>query len=147
MADRTSSSIMINSGKSAVMTAIADFAAYPTWAEGVKSAEILSTGADDRADRVKITLEAGPIKDSYVLAYTWDGDDAVQWDLAERGKVVTGMSGSYRLAIGTGGAAGTDVTYELTVDVAMPMLGMLKRRAEKMIIDAALKGLKRHIER
>jgi hypothetical protein len=149
MADRTSSSITINSGKSAVMRAIADFAAYPTWAEGVKAAEVLSTGADDRADRVKITLEAGPIKDSYVLAYTWDGDDAVHWDLAERGKVVTGMSGVYRLTAGTGNgtAAGTDVTYELTVDVAMPMIGMLKRRAEKKIIDAALKGLKRHVER
>jgi hypothetical protein len=145
MADRTSSSIAINSGKSAVMTAIADFAAYPTWADGVKLAEVLSTGADGRADRVKVTLEAGPIKDSYVLAYTWDGDDAVQWDLAERGKVVAGMSGSYRLDAGAGDA--TDVAYELTVDLAMPMLGMLKRRAEKMIIDAALKGLKRHVER
>ena len=144
MAERTSSSITINSGKSAVMTAIADFAAYPTWAEGVKSADVLSSGADGRADRVKITLEAGPIKDSYVLAYTWDGDDAVRWDLAERGKMVTGMSGSYRLA---GATAGTDVTYELAVDVSVPMLGMLKRRGEKMIIDAALRGLKRHVER
>jgi hypothetical protein len=147
MADRTSSSITINSGKSAVMTAIADFAAYPTWAEEVKSAEVLSTGADHRADRVKITLETGPIKDSYVLAYSWNGDDAVQWDLAERGKVVTGMSGSYRLAAGADAAVGTDVTYELSVDVSIPMLGMLKRKAEKVIIDAALKGLKRHVER
>jgi hypothetical protein len=143
MADRTSSSITIKSGKSAVMTAIADFAAYPQWAEGIKSAEVLSTGAGDRADRVKFTLEAGPIKDSYVLAYTWDGDDAVRWDLAERGRMVSDMSGSYRLA---GAAAGTDVTYELSVDVSVPMLGMLKRKAEKMIIDAALRGLKRHVE-
>jgi hypothetical protein len=143
MADRTSSSITINSGKSAVMTAIADFAAYPAWADGIKSAEVLSTGPGDRADRVKITLEAGPIKDSYVLAYTWDGDDAVHWDLAERGRMVSNMSGSYRLA---GAAAGTDVTYELSVDVSVPMLGMLKRKAEKMIIDAALRGLKRHVE-
>ena len=147
MADRTSSSITINSRKSAVMAAIADFAAYPTWAEGVTSAEVLSAGADGRADRVKVTLEAGPIKDSYVLAYTWDGDDAVQWDLAERGKMVTGMSGSYRLAAGANAGNGTDVTYELTVDVSLPMLGMLKRRAEKMIIDAALRGLKQHVER
>jgi hypothetical protein len=144
MADRTSSSITINSGKSAVMTTIADFAAYPTWAEGVTSAEVLATGAGERAERVKFTLEAGPIKDSYVLAYAWDGDDAVRWDLAERGKMVTSMSGSYQLAAG---GAGTDVTYELTVDVSIPMLGMLKRRAEKMIIDAALKGLKRQVER
>src|SRR4051794_23814841 len=146
MADRTSSSITINTGKSAVMTAIADFAAYPAWADGVTSAEVLSTGAGERADRVRFTLEAGPIKDTYVLAYAWDDDDAVTWDLAERGKVVTGMSGSYRLA-GRAGADATDVTYELTVDVSIPMIGMLKRRAEKMIIDAALKGLKRHVER
>ena len=146
MADRTSSSITINSGKSAIMTAIADFAAYPTWAEGVKSAEVLSTGPDERADRVRFTLEAGPIKDSFVLAYTWDGDDVSLWELAERGKMITDMSGSYRLAGGADAAPRTDVTYELTVDVAVPMLGMLKRRAEKMIIDAALKGLKRHVE-
>lgn len=147
MADRTSSSITINSGKSAIMTAIADFAAYPTWAEGVKSAEVLSSGPGERADRVRFTLEAGPIKDSFVLAYTWDGDDVAQWELAERGKMITDMSGSYRLAGGADPAAPIDVTYELTVDVAVPMLGMLKRRAEKMIIDAALKGLKRHVER
>jgi hypothetical protein len=146
MAERTSSSININSGKSAIMMAIADFAAYPTWAEGIKAAEVLSTGDSGRADHVRFTLEAGMIKDSFVLAYTWEGDDAVRWDLAERGKAVTGMSGSYRLA-GTDVAAGTDVTYELTVDVSIPMLGMLKRRAEKMIIDSALKGLKRHVER
>src|SRR3954463_15675064 len=103
MADRTSSSITINSGKSAIMTAIADFAAYPTWAEGVTSAEVLSTGPDERADRVRFTLEAGPIKDSFVLAYTWDGDEVSQWELAERGKMITDMSGSYRLG---GGAAG-----------------------------------------
>ncbi|HEU5159876.1 MAG TPA: SRPBCC family protein [Streptosporangiaceae bacterium] len=147
MADRTSSSITINSGKPAIMTAIADFAAYPTWAEGVRSAEVLSAGADDRAERVRFTLEAGPIKDSYVLAYDWHGDDAVQWNLAERGKMVTEMSGSYQLAGGTGAADVTDVTYELTVNVSIPMLGMFKRKAEKMIIDTALKGLKRHVER
>jgi hypothetical protein len=143
MADRTSSSITISARKSEVMTAIADFPAYPTWAEGIKSAEVLSTGDGDRAEQVRFTLEAGPIKDTYVLAYTWDGDDAVRWDLAERGKMLSGMSGSYRLADRDGGTA---VTYELTVDVSIPMIGMFKRKAEKMIIDTALKGLKRHVE-
>jgi hypothetical protein len=144
MADRTSSNITINAGKPTVMTAIADFDAYPAWAEGIKSAEVLSTGHEGRAEKVRFTLEAGPIKDTYVLAYDWAGDDAVRWELAERGKVLSGMSGSYRLA---DQADGTAVTYELAVDVSIPMIGMLKRRAEKMIIDSALKGLKRHVER
>jgi hypothetical protein len=125
------------------MTAIADFGAYPSWAQGVKSADVLSTGADGRAERVRFSLEAGPIRDSYVLAYTWDGDDAVHWDLAERGTMVTEMSGSYLLA---SRGDSTEVTYELTVDASIPMMGMFKRRAEKMIVDAALKGLKRHVE-
>jgi len=31
--------------------------------------------------------------------------------------------------------------------VKIPMIGMFKRKAEKIIIDAALKGLKRHVEK
>ena len=42
--------------------------------------------------------------------------------------------------------AATTVTYELTVDVRIPMLGMMKRRAEKSIVDTALKGLKGRVE-
>ena len=34
----------------------------------------------------------------------------------------------------------------MTVDLAIPMLGMLKRKAEKMVMDTALKELKKHVE-
>ena len=40
----------------------------------------------------------------------------------------------------------TEVTYRLAVDVSIPMIGMLKRKAEKIIIDTALKGLKKRVE-
>ncbi len=40
----------------------------------------------------------------------------------------------------------TRVTYQLAVDVSVPLLGMLKRKAEKVIIDTALKGLKKQVE-
>ena len=88
-------------------------------------------------------MEAGPIKDTYVLAYDWDGDDAVQWKLAEAGAMLTGMTGAYRLAPVDGS---TEVTYELAVDVRIPMIGMVRRKAEKRIIETALKGLKRRVE-
>ena len=42
--------------------------------------------------------------------------------------------------------SGTDVTYRLTVELKVPMLGMFKRKAEKVIIDTALKGLKKRVE-
>jgi hypothetical protein len=53
------------------------------------------------------------------------------------------MTGGYRLA---DSGAGAEVNYELTVDVRIPMPGLVKRKAEKMIIDTALKGLKARAE-
>ena len=53
------------------------------------------------------------------------------------------MDGAYELA-DRGGS--TEVTYRLAVDISIPMIGMLKRKAEKVIIDTALKGLKKRVE-
>ncbi len=125
------------------MGVIADFGSYPDWATGVRSAEVLSTAADGRPLRVRFGLDAGMIRDTYVLAYEWDGDAAVRWHLAEPGSMVTEMSGAYVLAED---AAGTKVSYELAVGTRVPMIGMLRRRAEKMIIETALKGLKSRAE-
>ena len=124
------------------MAVIADFAAYPQWTSAVRAAEVLKQ-EDGRANRVRFTLDAGVVKDTYVLGYDWDGDAAVRWHLAEAGSVISMMNGGYLLA-DTGG--GTETTYELSVDVRIPMPGLLKRRAEKTIIDTALKGLKERVE-
>jgi Polyketide cyclase / dehydrase and lipid transport len=144
MADRTSSSIAVSASRATVMGVIADFAAYPEWATGVSSAEVVEQGADSRPRRVRFVLNAGPIKDSYVLAYEWDGDASVRWSLAEPGSMVTEMSGAYLLA---DDGPGTKVSYELAVGTRVPMLGLLKRRAEKSIIDTALRGLKTRTEK
>jgi hypothetical protein len=143
MADRTSSNIGVSAACGTVMGVIADFAAYPEWATGVRSAEVVEKGADSRPYRVRFVLDAGLIRDSYVLAYEWDGNSAVRWKLAEAGTMVTEMSGAY--VLGEDGA-GTKVHYELAVGTRVPMLGLLKRRAEKTIIETALRGLKSRAE-
>jgi hypothetical protein len=143
MADRTTSSIVIEMPRKDVMAVIADFGAYPEWATGVRSAEVLSLDDDGRAGTVRFTLDAGVIRDSYVLGYDWDGDAWVRWNLAEAGSMISEMSGGYELA---DRQDGTEVTYELAVGIRVPMIGMLKRRAERAIIDTALKGLKSRAE-
>jgi carbon monoxide dehydrogenase subunit G len=143
MADRTTSSITVAAPRADVMAVIADFASYPEWASAVRSAEVVGRDSDGRASRVRFQLDAGVIKDSYILSYDWDGDAAVRWDLAEPGSAITGLSGGYLLADAEGG---TKVTYDLAVDVRVPMPGMLKRRAEKTIINTALKGLRDRAE-
>ena len=143
MADKTTSSIAIAVPRDAVMAVIADFDAYPEWATGVRSTEVLDQDADGRANRVRFSLDAGMIRDNYVLGYDWDGDVQVSWELAEAGSVISEMSGAYRLA---DRGDTTEVRYELAVGIRIPMIGMFKRRAEKMIIDTALKGLKSRAE-
>ncbi len=143
MTDKTTSSIAIAVPRSGVMAVIADFGAYPDWATGVRAAEVLTRDVDGRASRVRFQLDAGIIKDTYVLHYDWDGDAQVSWELDESGAVISAMSGAYQLAEQ---GSSTQVRYELAVGIRVPMIGMLKRRAEKMIIDAALKGLKSRVE-
>ncbi|MCK2220717.1 SRPBCC family protein [Actinomadura sp. ATCC 31491] len=143
MADRTTSSITIDAGRAEVMAVIADFPAYPEWAGSIKSAEVLAAGDDGRARDVRFVLDAGMISDTYTLGYTWAGDDGVSWEVVEPGKMVSQLRGSYRLAAA---GSGTAVTYELAVDLSVPMIGMIKRKAEKVIVDTALKGLKKRVE-
>ena len=143
MADQTTSTIVIDAAPAAVMDVIADFAAYPAWAKGMKSATILATGPDGRASQVRFVLDVPPIKDDYVLAYTWDGDREVRWTLVE-GTLLRMLDGAYVLRdLGNGS---TEVTYRLSLDVSIPLIGMLKRKGEKMLIDTALRGLKTRVE-
>ncbi|MFH8974159.1 SRPBCC family protein [Streptomyces sp. NPDC017890] len=142
MAEHTSSSIMIEAAPADVMAVIADFARYPDWTGEVKEAEVLATDAQGRAEQVRLVMDAGAIKDDQTLGYTWAGEHEVSWTLV-KSQMLRSLDGSYLLRPA---GAGTEVTYRLTVDVKIPMLGMIKRKAEKVIIDRALAGLKKRVE-
>src|SRR3954463_796925 len=118
MADQTTSSIVIDATPQQVMAVIADFPAYPEWAQGMKKVEVVQVGDDGRADQVHFELEAAPIKDSYTLGYDWNGDSSVHWNLVE-GKMLKAMQGAYELRPS---GSGTEVTYRLAVDVSIPMI-------------------------
>jgi ribosome-associated toxin RatA of RatAB toxin-antitoxin module len=127
------------------MAVIADLEAYPEWTASVKQVEIL-TVYDDEAERpaeARFVLDAGAIKDTYTLSYEWDDDTEVRWTLVEGG-LLKAMDGSYRLV--PAGENSTEVTYQLSVEIAIPLLGLMKRKAEKVIIDTALKELKKRVE-
>ena len=146
MADRTESSIVVDAAPGDVLDVIADFDAYPEWTGAVQEAQVVEEYEDGWASQVRFTLDAGVLKDTYTLAYEWDvdenGEGTVSWSLVEA-TVLKAMDGSYRLrAVG----GGTEVTYTLAVDLRVPMLGMLRRKAEKVIIDTALNELKKRVE-
>ncbi|WP_088289377.1 SRPBCC family protein [Kineosporia sp. A_224] len=146
MADRTESSIVVVAAPGDVLDVIADFDAYPEWTGAVQAADVVEEYEDGWASQVRFTLDAGVLKDTYTLAYEWDVDEngtgTVSWNLVEA-TVLKAMDGSYRLREN---GSGTEVTYTLAVDLRVPMLGMLRRKAEKVIIDTALNELKKRVE-
>jgi ribosome-associated toxin RatA of RatAB toxin-antitoxin module len=143
MAEQTTSSITIAAPAAEVMAVIADLEAYPGWTSSVREVEVLTVYEDERPAEARFVLDAGAIKDTYTLSYEWDDDEQVRWTLISA-KLLRALDGSYTLRESADGV--TDVTYQLTVDVAIPMLGLMKRRAEKVIIDTALKELKKRVE-
>jgi uncharacterized membrane protein len=142
MADKSTQSIVVEAPASDVMAVIADFPSYPRWVAAAKEVEVLEEGPDGRARRVHFVLDAGAVKDDYVLDYTWEGDRRVTWTLVS-GQMQKRQDGSYTL-VEKGGR--TEVTYSITIDLSIPMLGMIKRKAEKVILDTALKELKKRVE-
>ena len=143
MADSTTQSITIDAVPGRIMEVIEDFPAYPEWTGAVKAAEVVTEGPDGRASEVSFNLDAGVFKDAYTLAYDWAPDDlSVSWRLT-KGQIQKAQHGSYVLEP-TGTA--TTVTYSLSVELNIPMIGMLRRKAEKIIIDTALRELKRRVE-
>jgi ribosome-associated toxin RatA of RatAB toxin-antitoxin module len=142
MADQSTQSIVVDAPAADVMAVIADFPAYPQWVAAVKQVEVVKAGPDGRASQVHFVIDAGAVKDDYVLDYTWDGDRRVDWTLVQ-GQMQKQQDGSYVLAE-SGGS--TTVTYSITIDLSIPMLGLIKRRAEKVILDTALKELKKRVE-
>lgn len=152
MADRTESSIRIDAAPAQVLDVIADFERYPEWAKEMRSVEVLVQEGDGWADQVRFVLDAGVLKDTYTLDYEWavaeDGSGVVSWELVSA-DLLKALTGSYTLTAVEGRQAdgeATDVAYRLEVDLKIPMLGMLKRKAERSIVETALTSLKRRVE-
>jgi hypothetical protein len=67
------------------------------------------------------------------------------WELV-RGDITRRIDGSYTLEPVDGDPHRTNVTYDLTVEMIVPLPGFVKRRAEAKIINSALRELRAHLE-
>lgn len=145
MADTSTQSISIAAPVDRIAAVICDFPRYPEWVSAVKAVEVLQEYDDGYAYRVRFVLDAGIASDEYTLEYEYAEDvSRIQWHLTEPSRLQRSQRGSYDIADDDDGSA--TVTYTLSVELAMGMLGMFKRKAEKMIMDTALKDLKRRVE-
>lgn len=144
MSDHTEQSTVVGADVDAVMAVIADFERYPEWVGAAREVTVLERDAQGRGTHVRFVLDAGVLADTYELRYEWSGDGSwVSWQLVSS-ELQRGQEGSYRLTQQVPGS--TKVTYTLTVDLQIPMISQLKRRAEKAITETALSDLKKRVE-
>lgn len=144
MGDRTEGSIEIEGTAAEILAAIADFESYPEWVDGIRSAEVRSRDDLGRGTEVAFEFSAMGFSARYTLAYEYAEDDTgVRWTTTEASGAVRDIVGEYMLEALNGD---TEVTYRLAVEVAVPVPGFLKRRADRRAIATALEGLKRRVE-
>lgn len=121
-----------------------DFERYPEWAKDVKNIEVLERDADGRGTKVEFRVAGLGRSIRYVLSYDYaEAPAAFSWQLLE-GDVLRRLDGRYGFEAE---GDGTRVTYDLEVELAIPLPGLIKRRAAGMIMGTALRELKKEAER
>ena len=124
-----------------------DFESYPEWVRDVKEVHTIERDPEGRGKRVEYRAAALGKSIRYTLDYDWsEAPRAFTWTLVE-GEMLRALDGRYEFAPDdASGRAGTLVTYDLRIDLSLPMPGMVKRRAGALIVHNALQELKRAAE-
>jgi uncharacterized membrane protein len=150
MADTASERIRVAAAADRCLDIALDFERYPEWAKDVKAAKVIERDEHGRGRRVEFRAAALGKSIRYVLEYDFGAlPESFSWRFVE-GDMLRRLDGTYRFepdpAGALDGAATTRIHYDLAVEVAVPLPGMVKRRAAALIMGNALKELKRHIE-
>jgi uncharacterized membrane protein len=143
MSSATTSTISITASADEVRAVIFDLASYPSWSTSFKSVTVLESDGQGRPTQVSMSVDAGALKDKPTLNYDWSAyPDRLDFSL-EDADLLTQMSGG--LIVKDNGDE-TEVTFELTVALSMPVPDIMRTKAEKSTIDLALKQLKEKLE-
>lgn len=143
MSSVSTSTINITASADEVRAVLFDIASYPSWSTSFKSVTVLESDGQGRPTQVSMSVDAGALKDKPTLNYDWSAyPDRLEFSL-EDADLLTQMSGAY---IVKDNGDETEVTFELTVALSMPVPDIMRTKAEKSTIDLALKQLKEKLE-
>ncbi|HUS62088.1 MAG TPA: SRPBCC family protein [Acidimicrobiales bacterium] len=143
MSEQAKESIVIKAPRERVHEVVLDFEQYPRWAADLKAVEVLERDDEGRGTKVAFRAAAFGRSTSYTLAYSYaELPEALSWVQVD-GDVTRRLDGTYRFAPVDDG---TEVTYELEVELKIPLPGFIKSRAESRIVGSALRELKARTE-
>lgn len=143
MTDRAAQTILVHASRDACLSIVLDVERYPEWAKDVKEAIVRSRDDEGRPSRVEFRASALGRSTHYVLVYDYsDLPNRLSWHLVE-GDIMRALDGAYSFVEVD---EGTQVFYELDIELVIPLPGFVKRRAEARILAEAVKDLKSRAE-
>ena len=146
MVDHSTRQILVNATPADCFAIVVDFEQYPQWATDVKEVEVLRRDDNGYGGLVAFRAAAMGRSTTYTLKYFYGSNPLrVAWRLVE-GDQVGRIDGEYELAPSTDDDAKTLLTYSLSVELAVPVPGFVKRRAASRIMQTALEQLRRRAE-
>jgi hypothetical protein len=112
-----------------------DFASYPEWARDIKEAVVRERDAEGRPTEVEFRASALGRSTHYTLAYDYSAaPEKLSWQLV-RGDITRAIDGAYTFSPSSTDPGSTDVVYDLSIELVVPLPGFIKRRAEVRILN------------
>ena len=145
MAESATQTITIAASQERCIAIVTDFERYPEWAHDVKEATVVARDDQERALEVEFRASALGRSTHYTLHYDYsDAPALLSWKLV-KGDIMRACEGSYQFAPSGSTSGATDVVYELSIELVVPLPGFVKRRAEVRILNT-VKELKARAE-
>ncbi len=134
MAETATETITIAAPLDQVWAIATDLERYPRWAHDVKDVVITHRDSEGRATEVEFRTSALGRSTHYTLSYDYsDAPSVLSWTMV-RGDIQRSIDGAYRFSHTHDG--GTQVVYDLAIELVVPLPGFVKRRAERRILNA-----------
>jgi len=143
VAQRATESIVVNAPPEVVYRVVTDFANYASWVSDLKRIEVLESDAAGRPLEVEFRAAAFGRSTTYALRYDYSrAPEQLSWTQT-RGDLTETLQGQYRFEPDE---RGTKVTYDLEVELLVPIPTFVKSRAAQRIQTQALRELKAQAE-
>ncbi len=143
MADFVTEKMMIAASPEEILAVLRDFRRYPEWARDLKAVKVLDTDGEGRAREVRFRAAGMGHSTNYTLRYDHADASRLSWELVT-GDLTRKLDGYYELNLRADGF--TDVSYQLEVELVVPLPGFVKRRTQVKIMHTALRELKARVE-
>lgn len=144
MSESSTSTVEVSAPLEEVAAKLTAIAGYPEWLSSIKKVEVIESDTEGRATKADVSIDAGVMKDRATLSYDWSKAPQEITFSIDDADLMTTMDGKYTLKALD--ADTTLVTYELGVELSLPVPRMMISKTEKTTIDQALKELQAQFE-